>query len=69
MIERDKLHYNTTKIDGYNLPFNFIISEREAGKSTAIVLDKIYKAFIKYGYHQLWYVAKSYISQACILMI
>ncbi len=49
MIERDKLHYNTTKIDGYNLPFNFIISEREAGKSTAIVLDKIYKAFIKSG--------------------
>ena len=49
MIKRDNIHYNTTKIDGYNVPFNFIISEREAGKSTAIVLDKVYKAFRVYG--------------------
>ena len=45
MQPRDNLHYTTRKIDGYNLPFNFVISEREAGKSTAIWLDKCYKAF------------------------
>ena len=38
MIKRDNIHYNSRKIDGYNLPFNFIISEREAGKSTHIWL-------------------------------
>ena len=46
MIERDNIHFNTRKIDGYNLPFNFIISEREAGKSTAIWL-KAYKEFVE----------------------
>ena len=45
MIERDNIHFTTRTIDGYNLPFNFIISEREAGKSTAIWLDKAYKSF------------------------
>lgn len=45
MIKRDNIHYTTRNVDGYNLPFNFIISEREAGKSTAIWLDKCYKAF------------------------
>lgn len=43
MEKRDNLHFTTREIDGYNLPFNFIISEREAGKSTAIWLDKAYK--------------------------
>lgn len=49
MITRDNIHYNTRRIDGYNLPFNFIISEREAGKSTAIWLDKAYKSFKEHG--------------------
>lgn len=49
-IQRDNIHYTTRKIDGYNLPFNFVISERETGKSTAIILDKIYKPFKQYGY-------------------
>lgn len=40
--KRDNIHYSSRRIDGYNLPFNFIISEREAGKSTDIWL-KIYK--------------------------
>lgn len=48
MIERDNIHFNTRKIDGYNLPFNFIISEREAGKSTAVWL-KAYKEFVDNG--------------------
>lgn len=49
-IKRDNIHYSTRKIDGYNLPFNFVISERETGKSTAIILDKIYKPFKEHGY-------------------
>ena len=31
----DNIHWEVNHIMGYNLPFNFIISEREAGKSTA----------------------------------
>ena len=67
MVERDKLHYTTRKIDGYNLPFNFIISEREAGKSTAIWLDKCYKAFKENGEttlvirRKVVHITKSYI--------
>ena len=49
-IKRDNIHYSSRKIDGYNLPFNFIISERETGKSTCIILDKIYKPFKEHGY-------------------
>ena len=67
MIERDNIHFNCRKIDGYNLPFNFIISEREAGKSTAIWLDKAYKSF-KEGNHttlvvrrKITHITKSYI--------
>ena len=49
MQKRDNIHFNCRKIDGYNLPFNFIISEREAGKSTAVWLDKAYKSFKEHG--------------------
>lgn len=45
MEKQDNIHYTTRTIDGYNLPFNFIISEREAGKSTFIWLNKVYKIF------------------------
>ena len=48
MIELDNIHFNTRKIDSYNLPFNFAISEREAGKSTAFWL-KSYSAFVENG--------------------
>lgn len=48
MTTLDNIHFNTRKIDSYNLPFNFIISEREAGKSTAIWL-KSYKAWKENG--------------------
>lgn len=41
----DDLHYSPSKIDSYNKPFNFVISERESGKTTALVAAKIYKAF------------------------
>lgn len=67
MVKRDNIHYNTRKIDGYNLPFNFVISEREAGKSTAIWLDKSYKAFKENGEttlvvrRKVVHITKSYI--------
>jgi len=48
-MERDNLHFNFRTIDGYNKPFNFVISEREAGKTTALWLDKCYKAFKESG--------------------
>lgn len=35
-MKRDNLHYSSNKIMGYQKPFNFVISEREAGKSTDI---------------------------------
>lgn len=44
MKQLDNIHFSSRKIDSYNLPFNFIISEREAGKSTNIWL-KCYHAF------------------------
>lgn len=46
---RDNIHFTFREIDGYNKSFNAIISTREAGKSTAVWLDKAYKAF-KEGY-------------------
>lgn len=47
----DDIHFNLRKIDSYNKAFNLVISEREAGKSTAWIL-KAYKAF-KEGYTSL----------------
>lgn len=44
----DNLHFNFRTIDGYNVPFNFVISEREVGKSTAFWL-KAYNGFVKDG--------------------
>ena len=48
-VPRDNLHFTCRTIDGYNVPFNFVPCEREAGKSTAWVLDKAYKAFREDG--------------------
>ena len=67
MEVRDNLHFNCRTIDGYNLPFNFIISEREAGKSTAIWLDKAYKSFKENGQstlvvrRKITHITKAYI--------
>lgn len=48
-VKRDNLHFTFREVDGYNKAFNFIISEREPGKSTALFNDKIYKKFIEEG--------------------
>lgn len=45
-MKKDKLHFNFRRVDSYNKVFNFVISEREAGKSTAVIM-KAYRAFKK----------------------
>lgn len=45
IVKRDNLHFNFKKIDSYNKTFNFAISEREPGKSTALWCDKVYSAY------------------------
>ena len=49
-LYKDRLHYNTRRMDSYNKPFNFVICEREAGKTTAIPVTKVYKAW--YHHHR-----------------
>ena len=41
-IELDNLHYDYREIDGYNKPFNFVVSPREPGKTSMMWLKKIY---------------------------
>lgn len=48
-IERDNLHYNVSEDDGYNVPIVCVLSPREPGKTTSIMLDKIYSSFRKEG--------------------
>ena len=47
MIEWDNLHYSFRAIDGYNKAFNFVMSPREPGKTTAMWFTKIYKQWKK----------------------
>jgi len=47
MIIRDNIHYTFNEIDGYNKVFNFVISPREPGKTTAFLMDKVYKGWQK----------------------
>lgn len=42
-IKDDGLHYDYTKIDGYNKAFNFIMSSRELGKTAMFWFKKAYK--------------------------
>lgn len=52
MKEMDNLHYNFREIDGYNKPFNIIISPREAGKTTSAWVSKVYRPWCKT--HKPW---------------
>lgn len=45
LINWDNLHYDGTHIDGHNKAFNFIISERELGKTTWFWVKKAYREF------------------------
>lgn len=49
LVNWDNLHYDGNNLDSLNKPFNFIISERELGKTTWFWLKKAYKAFCKEG--------------------
>ena len=49
-IEFDNLHFHIEEVDAYNKPFNFVWSEREPGKTTSVVVQKIYNWYKKYGY-------------------
>ena len=37
LVEKDSMHINLRPLNGYNKPFNYIVCEREAGKSTELV--------------------------------
>lgn len=46
-MKLDNIHYSFKSIDGYDKPFNFVISAREDGKTTMFDVQKIYKAWKK----------------------
>ena len=48
-IERDSLHYNISEDEGYGCPIMWILSPREPGKTTSIMLDRVYADFRKKG--------------------
>lgn len=48
-IERDNLHYNISEDEGYGCPIMCILSPREPGKTTSIMLDRVYADFRKKG--------------------
>ena len=50
--ELDNLHYDFRQIDGYNKPFNIIISPRELGKTTMAWVKKVYRPWQKN--HKPW---------------
>lgn len=53
MIEKmDDLHYSFRSIDGYNKPFNFVVSSRDAGKTTTLWVKKVYDNWKKN--HKPW---------------
>ena len=70
MVQQDNIHFSLRTINGYNLPFNFIISEREAGKSTAIWLQS-YDTWVKEGKttlvirRKVVHITKAYIDDIC----
>ena len=47
MVELDNLHYDLREIDGYNKPFNIVISAREPGKTVALWFKKIFRIWVK----------------------
>lgn len=59
MIELDNLHYDFREIDGYNKPFNFILSARELGKTSMFWLKKIYLQWKKDNRPWIYLVRKS----------
>lgn len=50
------LYFNFREVDSYNKPFNFVISEREPGKTTALINDKFLSPFLKTGNPSVYFV-------------
>ena len=46
-VEFDNIHYSYRAIDGYNKPFNFVLSPRELGKTATMWYEKIYLGWKK----------------------
>lgn len=46
-MKLDNIHYSFKSIDGYNKPFNFVVSARWDGKTTAFTMQKMYPAWKK----------------------
>ena len=59
MVERDDLHYSWRGIDGYNKPYNFVMSPREPGKTSMMWLEKIYLPWKKDKRPWVYFVRKS----------
>ena len=59
MIQFDNIHYSFRDIDGYNKPFNFVLSPRELGKTTTMWLKKIYEPWKKDKRPWIYLVRKS----------
>ncbi len=45
--ERDGIHFSILEDDGYGKPFVYVFSPREPGKTTSMLLDKVYPAYKK----------------------
>lgn len=56
-IELDNIHYDYRGIDGYNKPFNFVMSPREPGKTSMMWLKKIYWGW-KSNHHPWIYMVR-----------
>lgn len=48
-IPFDDIHYDISIIDGYNKKNNFVWSPRELGKTTSILVQKVYKRYKEKG--------------------
>ena len=59
MIERDNFHFSWRPINGYNKPFNFVMSPREPGKTSMMWLEQIYLPFKKDHRPWIYFVRQS----------
>lgn len=48
-IPFDSIHYDISLLDGYDKPKNFCWSPRELGKTTSILVQKVYKRYKEFG--------------------
>jgi len=69
-IQLDNIHYEWREIDGYNKPFNVVMSPREPGKTSMMWFKKIYQPFLKDHRPWVYWVRKSVeITEALITSI